>query len=92
MSEEQKQEKVKEVNGFQCQFCGQIYPDKPMAEKCWDSHVMFEMEPLFTIDQEFPIEVLVKKLEGDVYTEIATYAFQKTEKVSIKKVETIQNE
>jgi len=83
MSNEQETEKTREVHGFQCMFCGEIYTTKEEAELCWQRHVQFQFEPYFSLDQEFPVEVLVKKIEGNRYTEIATYEFKKKEKVDL---------
>lgn len=90
MSEEQ--EKIREVHGYQCMFCGEIYATKAEAELCWERHTTFEMEPLFTLGEEFPIEILVKKVEGDKYTEIATYELKKKEKVDLPRKQVSQNE
>lgn len=87
-----EQESIKEVSGWQCQFCGEIYETKEEAELCWQRHVQFQFEPLFTLDDEFPIEVLVKKIEGNRYTEIASYELKKKEKVDLPIKETPKNE
>ncbi|RLC84015.1 MAG: hypothetical protein DRJ03_15440 [Chloroflexi bacterium] len=76
-------EKVKEVHGWRCNYCGKIYPTKDEAEKCWDRHITFEMEPVFEIGEEFPTMIFVKKIEGSRYTEIGTYPLKKKEKVDI---------
>lgn len=88
----QEQEKIREVHGFQCMFCGEIYPTKEEADLCWQRHIEFEFEPYFTLDDEFPIEVLVKKIEGNRYTEIATYELKKKEKVDLPRKERPINE
>jgi len=88
----ENQEKVKAVSGFQCQFCGDIYPTKEEAEKCWQRHIQFHLEPLFTLDDEYPIEILVKKIEGDRYVEVATYEIKKKEKVNLPVKEEPVNE
>jgi len=75
--------KIKEVHGWQCQFCGEIYPTKEEALKCWERHIEFVTEFIFGLGEEFPIEVLVKKIEGNEITEIATYELVKKEKVNI---------
>jgi len=76
-------EEIKEVHGFQCQYCGEIYPRKEDAELCWQRHTEFEMEPLFQLSEEFPYEILVKKIEGSKYTEIATYELRSKTKVDL---------
>jgi len=78
-----EEEKIREVHGFQCQFCGTILPTKEEAELCWQRHIQFQFEPLFTLEQEFPIEILIKKMEGSFYTEVATYVYEKKEKVHL---------
>lgn len=83
--EEKKEDKVRYVQGWRCEFCGEIYPTKEEAETCWERHVQFEIQPLFSLNEEFPTEVLVKKIEGNYYTEIATYELAKKEKVSIER-------
>jgi len=82
--QEPEQETIREVHGFQCMFCGEIYEHKEEATLCWSRHVQFQMEPLFNLEDEFPFEVLVKKVEGLTITEIGTYSRVKKEKVNIK--------
>lgn len=91
-TEKPEEEKVREVSGFQCMFCGEIYPTQTEAELCWQRHVQFQFEPYFTLDDEFPIEVLVKKIEGNRYTEIATYSLKKKEKVDLPVKEEPKND
>jgi len=91
-TEQPEQEKVREVHGFQCMFCGEIHNAKEEAELCWQRHVQFQFEPYFTLDDEFPIEVLVKKIEGNRYTTIATYSLLKKEKVDLPVKEEPRNE
>lgn len=73
-------------------FCGEIYKTKEDAELCWERHVSFEIEPYYTMEDEFPAEILVKKIEGSRYTEIATYELKKKEKVDLPKKESNKNE
>lgn len=87
-----EQEKTREVHGFQCMFCGEIYTTEGEAQLCWERHVQFVMEPYFTLEDEFPKEVLVKKIEGNRYAEIATYELKKKEKVDLPVKEVPQNE
>jgi len=77
------QERVREVHGYQCLFCGEIYATKEAAEMCWERHVSYELEPYYSLESEYPTEILVKKIEGDRYTEIATYQLAKIEKVDL---------
>ena len=91
-TEKLREENIREVSGFQCMFCGEIYPTKEEAELCWQRHIQFQFEPYFTLDDEFPIEVLVKKIEGNRYTEIATYELKKKEKVDLLVKEEPTNE
>lgn len=84
MIEEDVEINVKRIDGWQCTFCGEVYPTKGEAEKCWENHIKFQFEPIFFIGEEFPTEVLVKKVEGNYYTEIGTYPLQKKEKVRIR--------
>jgi hypothetical protein len=83
--EKREIEKVRYVEGWRCEFCGEIYATKEEAEMCWDRHIRFEMQPVFSMQEEFPVEVLVKKIEGNYYTEIATYELKKKEKVLIER-------
>lgn len=76
-------ERIREVHGFQCLFCGEIYPTRKEAEQCWDRHINYEFEPYYSMNSEYPTEILVKKIEGDRYTEIATYELKKVEKVDL---------
>ena len=73
---------IREVHGFQCLFCGEIYESGEEAETCWTRHVQYVLEPIF-LKEEYPVEVLVKKIEGNRYVEIATYTKNKVEKVDI---------
>lgn len=87
------EETIKEVHGFQCQFCGEIYEKREEAELCWERHIQYDLEPLYTLDSEYPIEILVKKREGNKYTEVATYELKKTEKVDLPvKVKQLEQE
>ena len=79
----EEEEKITEVHGWRCNYCGEIYPKRELAEQCWENHTKFEFEPIFFTGEEFPVEVLVKKIEGSHYTEIATYEMKKKEKVNI---------
>ena len=75
--------RVEEVHGWRCNFCGEIYPTKEEAEKCWERHIMFETDYVFALGEEFPVEVIVKKIEGERIVEIATYTLEKKEKVNL---------
>lgn len=88
--EETKEENVTFVEGWRCEFCGEIYKTKEEALLCWNRHIQFEIEPYFTLNDEFPTEVLVKKIEGNRYTEIATYELKKKEKVDLPRKETVE--
>jgi len=82
MSEEEMKP-TREVHGFQCMFCGEIYERKEEAENCWERHIEYTTEPLYNMSDEYPVEILVKKIEGGFYTEIATYVLEKKEKVKL---------
>jgi len=79
----EEESKVEEVHGWRCNFCGEIYPTKEEAEKCWERHIMFETDYVFTLGEEFPVEVIVRKIEGDRIVEVATYTLSKKEKVDL---------
>ena len=76
--------KVERINGWRCNYCGEIYPTKEEAEQCWERHTRFVFQPVFELGKEFPTEVLIKKIEGNYYTEIGTYELTHLERVKIR--------
>jgi hypothetical protein len=77
-----EEEKIKFVSGYQCMFCGEIYPEKTQAEKCWLNHTQFIADYVFEMGEEFPTEVIVKKIEGPTVIEIGTYELKEKKKVN----------
>jgi len=76
--------KVERVEGWRCTFCGEIFPTEEKALECWERHIEYETEFMFSLGSEFPEEVLIKKIEGSKITKIATYSKVKEEKVDLE--------
>jgi len=72
--------------GYQCTYCGTLYNTKEEARKCWESHMEMIAEYVWggIGTGEFPIEVLVKKNERGVITQIATYKRVSIDNVNIR--------
>jgi len=79
----EKFEPVTEVHGFRCNQCGKIYSSEEEARRCWDSHTEFEVDYYFSMDHEFPTEVIIKKREGNMITAIGSYELKEVKEVEI---------
>lgn len=73
---------------FQCVGCGTTYDSKKEAEACFDNDSMkiptFLEERISSIGEVFPIEIILKRIEGSTIVEICTYEKKKIEKVNIR--------
>lgn len=73
---------------FQCVGCGGYYESKEEAEACFDQDSMkiptFLEERIASIGEVFPVEIILKRIEGSYIIEIGTYERKNIEKVNIK--------
>ena len=63
-------------------FCGEIWLTREEAEKCWLNHIQFVADYTFELGEEFPTEVIVKKVEGSNVVEVGSYDLKEKKKVN----------
>ena len=84
-----KKEKIeKYIVKFACSSCGNIYDSPEEACACFEQDTlnipMFIEERLNTIGEVFPVEIILKRIEGNFITEVASYSIKEKKKVNIK--------
>lgn len=75
--------KVERIDGWQCTFCKEIWSTEEEARLCYDNHSSYDIQVSPFKEGEYPVEVLIKKVEGGYYTEVATYEYKEVEKIRI---------
>jgi hypothetical protein len=82
------------LKGFMCPFCARIFPSEELAKQCKESHDDFEIDYIFEKGHRFPIEIVVKRVKGNVLIEVGTYKIKKVEEIDKdgKVKETIQDQ
>jgi len=48
-----------------CEICHSCFDHKEEAQKCEESHVSYEFEPLFVLGEEYPPSILLVKKADD---------------------------
>lgn len=83
-----KEEVVKFLVKFACAHCGTVYDTEGEAKACFEqdtlAYPLFIEERLTSIGEVFPIEILLKRIEGNFITEIASYSLGEKKKVNIQ--------
>jgi len=73
---------------FACASCGAVYDSPEEAEHCFEqdsmNSPMFIEERLTTIGEPFPVEIILKRIEGNFITEVACYKISEKQKVNLK--------
>lgn len=73
---------------YQCVGCGTSYESKEEAEFCFEKDSMkiptFIEERIAGIGEIFPVEIILKRIEGSYIIEIATYERKEIKQVNIR--------
>lgn len=70
-----------------CTYCGTPFETAKQAEQCWQSHSELTWEPVWGgigSGSDMPIELIVKRHERGMITEIAVYKLESKKKVMFK--------
>lgn len=73
--------------GYICTYCGTFYDSKEKASQCWESHEELTWEPVWGgigSGSDLPVEVIIKRHQRGMITEIATYKLADSKKVKMR--------
>jgi len=55
---------VREVRGYMCEICEEIYDTREQAVECENSHIETMIEPVYTIGEEYPVQLILKVIKN----------------------------